>query len=117
MKTDAPWAIGLVGILGACAIGGGGSFPLDSSVRPAEGLPARFEPVAPATRIAPADTIAGAACTSPFRDPRDGTLLRMERAISPRADYVVPAGHYGVGRDELLRLDCNTGIAIGIVRR
>jgi hypothetical protein len=111
------WPIAVVAVLGACAIGGGGSFPPDTSVRPAEGMPARFEPVAPASRIAPADTIAGPGCTSPFRDPRDGTLLRMERAISPRADYAVPSGHYGVGPDELLRLDCNTGTAIGIVRR
>lgn len=111
------WSVALGAGLAACAIGGGGSFPADSTVRPAQELPARFEPVAPATRVAPADTIAGAGCTSPFRDPRDGTLLRMERAISPRADYAVPAGHYGIGPDELLRLDCNTGIAIGIVRR
>jgi hypothetical protein len=41
----------------------------------------------------------------------------MERAIAPRADYSVPAGRYGVGSNELLRLDCNTGIPIGIVRR
>lgn len=111
------WSVGLSAVLGACAIGGRGSFPADSAARPAQELPARFEPVAPATRLAPADTIAGPGCTSPFRDPRDGTLLRMERAISPRADYAVPAGHYGVGPDELLRLDCNTGVAVGIVRR
>ncbi|MGE5748756.1 MAG: hypothetical protein ACM31F_02260 [Gemmatimonas sp.] len=103
--------------LAACASGGLGSFPDDSTVHPAQALPERFEPVAPATRVAPADTIAGNGCTSPLRDPRDGTLLRMERAIAPRADYSVPAGRYGVGSDELLRLDCNTGIPIGIVRR
>lgn len=103
--------------LAACATRGMGSFPDDSAVHPAQALPERFEPVSPATRVAPADTIAGSGCTSPFRDPRDGTLLRMERAIAPRADYSVPAGRYGVGSNELLRLDCNTGIPIGIVRR
>jgi hypothetical protein len=115
----ARWAVGpgLGAALAACAIGGRGSFPLDSAARAAQDLPVRFEPVAPVTRIAPADTIAGGGCTSPFQDPRDGTLLRMERAITPRADYVVPAGRYGVGPDELLRLDCNTGVAVGIVRR
>ena len=103
--------------LAACATGGMSSFPDDSTVHPAQALPERFEPVAPMTRVAPADTVAGNGCTSPFGDPRDGTLLRMERAIAPRADYSVPAGRYGVGSNELLRLDCNTGIPIGIVRR
>lgn len=103
--------------LTACATGGMSSFPDDSTVHPGQSLPERFEPLAPATRVAPADTIAGNGCTSPFRDPRDGTLIRMERAMAPRADYSVPAGRYGVGSNQLLRLDCNTGIPIGIVRR
>ena len=103
--------------LAACALGAGGSFPADSAARPARDMPARFEPTAPATRVAPADTISGDGCTSPVRDPRDGTELRLERAIAPRGDYVVPSGRYGIGADELLRLDCNTGAAIGFVRR
>jgi hypothetical protein len=111
------WSAGLGAVLAACALGQSGSFPADTTARPAQELPVRFEPVAPVMRVPPADTIAGASCNSPFRDPRDGTLLRMERAIAPRADYVVPAGRYGVGRDELLRLDCNTGVPIGIVHR
>ena len=47
------WSVGPGALLGACAIGGGGSFPADSAVRPAQELPARFEPVAPITRVAP----------------------------------------------------------------
>ena len=103
--------------VGACALGQSGSFPADSAARVARDVPARFEPVAPATRLAPADTISGNGCTSPLRDPRDGTSLRLQRAIAPRGDYAVPAGRYGSGPDELLRLDCNTGAVIGFVRR
>lgn len=104
-------------VIGACALGQSGNFPADSAARPARDVPARFEPVAPAMRLAPSDTISGDGCTSPIRDPRDGTELRLERAISPRGDYVVPAERYGSGTDELLRVDCNTGAVIGFVRR
>ena len=110
-------SIALSASVGACALGQGGSFPADSSARAARDVPTRFEPMPPATRLPPADTISGSGCTSPVRDPRDGTELRLERAIAPRGDYVVPAGRYGSGPDELLRLDCNTGAVIGFVRR
>ncbi len=50
-------------------------------------------------------------------DSRDSTEIRLERAISPRGDYTVPNGRYGVGDRELLRLDCNTGAVVGAVRR
>jgi hypothetical protein len=52
-----------------------------------------------------------------MRDPRDGTELRMLRSHATRADYEVAPGRYGVGEHELLRLDCNTGQPLGIVRR
>jgi hypothetical protein len=103
--------------LAACALGQGGSFPADSAARTAQDIPARFEPVPPMARVTPGDTISGSGCTSPLRDPRDGTELRLERAISPRGDYVAPTGRYGMEPDELLRVDCNTGGVIGIVRR
>ncbi len=103
--------------LAACALGQGGSFPADSAARAAQDIPARFEPVAPMARVTPGDTISGSGCTSPLRDPRDGTELRLERAVSPRGDYVAPAGRYGMEPNELLRVDCNSGSVIGIVRR
>ncbi|HJP56539.1 MAG TPA: hypothetical protein VJ847_05860 [Gemmatimonadales bacterium] len=112
----APGGAALAAILTACALGQG-NFPADTAARTAEDVPARFEPMAPAMRVAPSDTISGGGCNSPLRDPRDGTALRLERAITPRGDYAVPAGRYGVGPGELLRVDCNTGRAIGIVRR
>jgi hypothetical protein len=106
----------LAAALTACAMGQG-NFPADTAARTALDVPARFEPTPPATRVAPGDTMSGSGCTSPLRDPRDGTEIRLERAISPRGDYSAPADRYGLGPGELLRVDCNTGSAIGIVRR
>jgi hypothetical protein len=104
---------------GACAIGASSSqsFPADATAHPAQDVPARFEPADTTARLAAGDTIAGSACRSPMVDPRDGTHLTFLRAMSPRADYEVPAGRYGVGPGELLRLDCNTGVPVGVVRR
>ena len=81
------------------------------------GAPPRFVPADSSLLIQPADTIAGRACRSPMSDPTDGTRLTMVRSGAAEADYEVPPGRYGVGADELLRLDCNTGRAAGIARR
>lgn len=86
-------------------------------LRTGSALPPRFEPPASLTRVAPADTLPGSGCLNPMRDPRDGAEIILVRASTPRADYAVQGGRYGVGADELLRLDCNTGEPIGIVRR
>ena len=85
-------------------------------IRPATRTPARFEPQNRALRLTPGDTIAGAGCVSPMIDPRDGAELRFVFSTS-YGDYEVPAGRYGAGANELLRLDCNTGRVIGLVRR
>lgn len=95
----------------------GDTFSTATPVRAGLDLPARFEPPAAFPRISPADTIAGAACVSPMRDPRDGMELRMVRSSADLADYAVPEGRYGVSSSELLRLDCNTGVPRGIVQR
>jgi hypothetical protein len=85
-------------------------------IRRATRVPARFEPRNPALRLTPGDTIAGSGCVSPMVDPRDGTEVRFVFSTS-YGDYEVPAGRYGTGAGELLRLDCNTGRVIGLVRR
>ena len=85
-------------------------------IRPATRAPARFEPENRALRLTPGDTLAGAGCLSPMVDPRDGAQLRFVFSAS-YGDYEVPAGRYGASANELLRLDCNTGRVIGIVRR
>jgi hypothetical protein len=98
-----------------CSIGltgGGGGI-----LRDAEDVPNHFEPRDPDERILPADTIAGSGCLSPMVDPRDGTEIGFLRSDRNTADYAVPGGMYGVRAGELLRLECNTGKVLGIVRR
>lgn len=63
------------------------------------------------------DTIPGWGCRNPLLDPRDSTAITMSRSASGLADYAVPSGKYGVGQNELLRVECNTGLPLGIVRR
>lgn len=58
-------------------------------------------------------------CRSPLIDPRDQTRLLLVRSgavgATHQGDYEVPAGRYGVRAGELLRVDCSTGQALGIV--
>ncbi|HSK20811.1 MAG TPA: hypothetical protein VK912_16780 [Longimicrobiales bacterium] len=58
-------------------------------------------------------------CTSPLIDPRDQTRLRLVRSgavgATQQGDYEVTGGRYGVRPGELLRIDCSTGQALGIV--
>ena len=58
-------------------------------------------------------------CRSPLIDPRDQTRLRLVRSgavgATHQGDYEVPGGRYGVRTGELLRVDCSTGQALGIV--
>lgn len=58
-------------------------------------------------------------CRTPLLDPRDMTQLRLMRSTAVgstyRGDYEVPPGRYGVGQSELLRVDCATGVPLGIV--
>ena len=107
-------AAALVGAAG-CALAS--SSTAARPVRAAEDFPARFEWAHPATRLPPADPMAGEGCGSPMVDPRDGANLRLVRAHRVHADYEAPTGRYGVGTGELLRIECNTGRAIGIVAR
>jgi hypothetical protein len=58
-------------------------------------------------------------CRTVMIDPRDNTRLRLIRSVQMagmvRGDYEVPDGRYGVGENELLRLDCESGQVLGIV--
>lgn len=107
----------LATVLPACSVGQPNSFPSLVTARPAENVPERFVPADRSLLISPGDTIAGDGCRSPMADPRDGTQLTMVRSQQGYADYEVPAGRYGVGDGEVLRLVCNTGLVAGIVRR
>lgn len=115
-------ALGLCAFaISACATGRG-AFPPDSAIRPARELPDRFvvegagsDAAKPTT---PPAAAGAAACRSPLVDPRDGTRLRLVRSEKgTRGDYEVAGVHYGVGDRDLLRVDCTTNRAIGIVPR
>jgi len=63
---------------------------------------------------------AGAGCRSPMIDPRDRTMLLLQRSAAGKGDYQVQGtfsegGKYGVSSRQLLRIDCDTGKALGIV--
>jgi hypothetical protein len=79
-----------------------------AKVRTASDLPERF--VLPAANP-------GGGCLSPITDPRTGRQYRFVRADKGVADYELPDSTYGASRGELLRLDCRTGQANGLVRR
>ena len=85
-------------------------------VRPASRVPQRFEPSDRSLRLTDGDTIAGPGCVSPMRDPRSGTEVRFVHSTW-YGDYEVPAGRYGSVAGELLRIECNTGRVMGLVRR
>jgi hypothetical protein len=97
-------------LLTGCAAGGASTFPSTASARLAGDAPAQF---APARGEGGPDAV----CRSPLRDPRDSTAIVLVRSARGVGDYEVPAGRYGVGERELLRLECGTARVLGIVRR
>jgi hypothetical protein len=99
--------------LGGCAHHS--QYPPDEVARPATDMPTRF--VYDATDYSP-DSIPMGVCRTPMADPRDRARLIMVRIVpGRRADYEVPPGRYGVKSGELLRINCLTSAAIGIVPR
>jgi hypothetical protein len=104
-------ATSFVVLLAACATMQRG--PSDALLRPAEDTPASFTTP---DGVTPVD-----GCRTMVVDPRDRTTLRLARSaqygMSFRGDYEVADGRYGVRAGELLRIDCTTGEAIGIVRQ
>jgi hypothetical protein len=103
-----------IAVLTGCGMNSG---PGSYKGRAAEATPSRFETDSNFARIAPEDTLPGSGCLSPLHDPRDGTRVIMRRSEPRTGDYEVPEGKYGVGPGELLRIDCNSGEALGIVRK
>jgi hypothetical protein len=102
-------------LLAACGQSSSG-FPSPTPLSAGTDLPAQFEPPPGFARLSLTDTLPGNACLSPMHDPRNNTEIRMVRAANGQADYKVPDGRYGVGAHQLLRLDCNTGRPLGIVK-
>ena len=106
-------------IAGACAPRSS-TIPADRRdalpVRTARGVPVRLLPVKAELRLADGDTLAGSGCVSPMKDPRHDDELRFiySRFVG---DYEIPPGRYGSNVGEVLRIECNTGRVIGLVRR
>jgi hypothetical protein len=127
LARHAVWAAAIAAA-GGCATGRS-AFPPDRAARAAPATPA-FVPASqllpdslprvsggaePAVRVQGGD-VAAPACAGVLVDPTDGTRLRLVRSQSgTRGDYEVPGGRFGVQANELLRVDCRTNRAIGIV--
>ena len=79
--------------------------------------PRRFAPADPASLIQPGDTLAGDGCLNPMVDPVTGVKITLVRSESGLGDYLPPSGSYGIRDGQLIRLECNTGEVVGIVRR
>lgn len=112
MRTKLTLALGILSLFGTMGCGSinGGQVSERAIIRPATGITAEFE-------AAPGVTLGGNTCKSPMIDPADGTEVLMERSFSSGVgEYSVPEGKYGVGRGELLRINCNTGEVLGIVK-
>jgi hypothetical protein len=110
MKT-VPVLFASLALVAGCSTGMS-SFPPDAQARAAVDAPEQF--ARPGAAIAQTGVVT---CWNPMSDPRDGAVLSLVRSVEGRGDYEVPAGRYGVNDGELLRLDCASGAAIGIVRR
>lgn len=58
-------------------------------------------------------------CRNPIIDPRNGARLTLIRSADGRGDYEPqsPGSSYGLNKGELLRVECASGRAVGIVKR
>ena len=100
-------------LVAAAAAGCAGNAAGDPATadRLASDVPDRFVPGAGAEEMPPG------ACRVTLVDARDGTRITLARSRSGLGDYIVPEDRYGVRRGELLRIECDTGRALGIVRQ
>lgn len=110
MKT---FIVGMLVALSGCATT---DFAPERVLRPAADAPDHFRVGSPSDPTTTEPT-PGDDCRSPMVDPRDGARIQLERSASGLGDYAVAAGRYGVGGDELLRLECGTGRPVGVVPR
>ena len=93
---------------GACA-------PTSQAIKPAMDAPTHFLVRAPDGKSV--EPTPGEACRNPMIDPRDGAYLILIRSAHGHGDYQVPVARYGVRKGELLRIECGTGLVVGIVKR
>ncbi len=88
-------------------------------VAQAKNLPDHF--MVAVTGLAQTEEPSGERCRNPMVDPRNGTSLNLMRSKKGVGDYQVLGkeyeldSSYGVDPRHLLRIDCTTGKALGIV--
>lgn len=110
-------ATALVGLAGCASSRGSMEAPV---VAEANNLPDHFM-VAVTGLAQKEEPDAGGRCRNPMVDPRDGTTLSLIRSKNGVGDYQVLGKQYeiestyGVDPRHLLRIDCATGKALGIV--
>ena len=113
-------AVPLLLACAACAVSTS-TYPADAPARAANDVPEHFMvgSIAPGGPLS--EPVRDGACRNPMVDPRDGTRLTLVQSQDGPAgqvgDYQVTAGRYGVASGELLRIDCGTGRAVGVVPR
>ncbi len=103
-------------VAAACNVSGSGFQSAPISPAPVT-TPLRFLPPDASKIDTPAGTLVDDGCLSLLADPPSGIRLTLVRSENGVGDYAVPGGAYGVSNDQLLRLDCNTGAVLGVVRR
>jgi len=108
--------VALATILAACSVGGSGSMASTPTPAPVA-TPSRFVPLDPAKLVAAADTVAGDGCVSPMVDRARGIQIILVRSDNGIGDYLAPSGSYCIPDGRVLRIECNTGHVLGLVRR
>ena len=109
-------AFALLGGIPACAPGSKSQAPPNATPTGLVQVPDHFlvgDPNSAVTR----EPKPGEGCRNPMVDPHDGTKLTLVRSSNGMGDYEVPEGRYGVGKGQLLRLDCSNGRPMGVVKR
>jgi hypothetical protein len=87
-------------------------FPPDDAVRPRATLPPFFAVLEAGT---PRPARPGEGCRSPLFDATSGATLLLERSRGGRGDYSNLDGRLHLATGELVRIDCATGRALGVV--
>ncbi|MAP54901.1 MAG: hypothetical protein CL605_08380 [Altibacter sp.] len=78
-------------------------------LRQAQDTPTIFEP-------AEGVVLDNMSCKSPMIDTRNGTKIILVSSAQGTGDYRVVPLAYGLKEGDLLRLDCNSGSVLGIVK-
>jgi len=91
-----------------------------------QGWPSKADPTA--LKVAPSQFLAvdattgatspvtGPECRNPLADPGDGMRLTLMRSAGGFGDYALERPRYGLRADQLLRVDCHSGRAVGATR-